>query len=107
MAVQIGVQSRLRFKDLISINGVQFWELDNLPQVPEQTDDIYVQVSYTDRIDLLATTYYQDPNFWWVIAVANGMEVLPTDLQPGAVIRIPSPRYVANVLFGRERKPGV
>ena len=101
MAVNIGIRSRLQFSDLLKVDGVEFWDLDPYPKVPEQNDDIYIQLSYIDRIDLLAANYYGDPNLWWVIAVANGMELLPTDFQPGRVIRIPSPRYVADTLFAR------
>ena len=99
MAVSISRRSRLRFKDFVSLYGVSFWELDLLPTVPEDPNDLYYQVKATDRIDLLAAIFYGDPNLWWVIAGANDLEILPTDLQTGAVIRIPSPTYVADVLF--------
>jgi hypothetical protein len=99
MAVSISKRSRLRFKELLSINGVEFWELDNLPTVPISTDDQYYRVRQDDRLDLLAFTFYSDPNLWWVIALANDMELLPTDLIQNEVIRIPSPSYVANKLF--------
>ncbi len=101
MPTNISRRSRLRFKELLEINGVEFWELDNLPTVPESVDDIYYQVKNVDRIDLLSTTFYGDPNLWWVIAQANDMEILPTDLQPGSIIRVPSPTYLTEVLFNR------
>jgi hypothetical protein len=99
VSVSVPRKSRLRFKDLVSVNGVEFWELDNLPSVPTSPADIYYRVEVLDRIDNLANRYYGDPNLWWVIAVANNMNILPTDLQPGAVIRIPSPTYVNSTLF--------
>ena len=99
MAITISKQSRLRFKELISINGVEFWELDNLPTVPVSTEDIYYRVKQDDRIDSIAYEFYSDPNLWWVIALANDMDLLPTDLNPNDVIRIPSPSYVANTLY--------
>jgi len=40
----------------------------------------------------------------WVIAVANDMEILPTDLNAGDTIRVPSPRYVLTQLFKRASK---
>lgn len=99
MALRISKRSRLRFKEFLDIYGVSFWELDELPRVPLDPNDFYYRVKNDDRIDLLATTFYGDPNLWWVIANANGMEILPTDLQPGTLIRIPSPVYVSDVLF--------
>jgi len=56
-------------------------------------------VQTNDRIDTIANTYYGDPVLWWVIAVANDMEIVPTQLQVGATIRIPSPVYVSQLLF--------
>jgi len=47
----------------------------------------------------LAYRLYKDARLWWVIAVANGMEDIPTDFNEGEVIRLPSPRYVLQVLF--------
>lgn len=94
-------RSRLLFKELLSIYGVQFWELDRLPTIPEQPDDVYYQITETDRIDLLAGSVYGDVHAWWIIAIANDMDVLPTDFQPGRVIRLPSPAYVASTLYQR------
>lgn len=101
MAVNVSKRSRLRFKELLEIYGVSFWELEEFPSVPEDPNDLYYQVKYGDRIDLLAYTFYGDPNLWWVIAGANDMNILPTDLQPGNIVRIPSPLYVSDVLFTR------
>lgn len=98
MPISVARKSRLRFKDFVSVRGVEFWELDNLPTVPQSPADVYYRVDVQDRMDLLATSYYGDPNLWWVIAVANDLD-LPTDLQPGNVIRIPSPDYVRNTMF--------
>ena len=101
MAVNITKRSRLRFKEFLSVGGVEFWELDDLPSVPEQANDLYYRVRSGDRIDLLANTFYGDPNLWWVIAHANDLEVLPTNLVVDAVLRIPSPSYVQEVLFAK------
>jgi hypothetical protein len=104
MSVVVSRQSRLRFKNLLTVRGVTFWELDNLPQVPVQPSDFYIVVNITDRIDNLAFSYYGDPNLWWVIALANDFYLLPTDLQVGSTIRIPSPTYVADTLFAKKIK---
>jgi hypothetical protein len=101
VALNISKRSRLRFKEFLEIYGVSFWEMEPLPEVPEDPNDLYYLVKNNDRIDLLASTFYGDPNLWWVIAGANDMNILPTDLQPGRVIRIPSPIYVSDVLFTR------
>lgn len=102
MAVRIAVNSRLRFGELLLAEGVEFWDVVDLPEVPEQPDDISYQVrgGIIERIDRLATRFYGDPTLWWVIAVANDMEIVPTHLNEGDIIRIPSPRYVTQELMG-------
>jgi hypothetical protein len=99
MAVAVQQFSRLRFGQLTEVDGVEFWDVLDLPEIPEQRDDLVHQVVGPDRIDLLAHRYYGDSRAWWVIAVANGLEELPTELNVGEFLRIPSPRYVQQVLF--------
>lgn len=99
MPISLTTKSRLRFKEFLSIYGVEFWELDVLPVIPESPADYYYYVTAQDRIDLLATRFYGDPNLWWVIASANNLDILPTNLVEGTTIRIPSPTYVTETLF--------
>lgn len=42
-----------------------------------------------DRLDLLATEYYDDPEAWWWIALANPGLEYPEQLPVGKKIRIP------------------
>lgn len=99
MSVQVGRYSRLRFGDLGIIDGVEFWDVLDLPDLPDQVDDLSYQVQGGDRIDQLATRFYGDPVLWWVIAAANDFELLPTALNEGDIIRIPAPRFVLQELF--------
>jgi hypothetical protein len=102
MSVVVSRQSRLRFKELVALKGFTFWELDNLPTIPLNPSDIYYSPDANERLDLLAFRYYGDPNLWWVIAVANDIDLAPTQFQPGSTIRIPSPVYVASTLFSKD-----
>lgn len=99
MAVSVQNYSRLRFADLKLIDGVEFWDLLEYTQILPQNDDIFYTVTGNDRIDLLANSFYGDSILWWVIAVANNLELLPTELQEGQTLRIPAPRYVLQSLF--------
>jgi hypothetical protein len=99
MAVRLPKTSRLRFAQLGVVDGVEFWDVVDLPEIPRQPDDIVHTVIDVDRIDLLAYRYYEDARLWWVIAVANGIELVPTELNTGDQLRIPAPRYVTQVLF--------
>jgi nucleoid-associated protein YgaU len=94
MTVRIRSTSRLKFARLATIDGVEHWELPEYPRVDEAADDIKYVVDRSDRIDKLATTFYSDPSLWWIIALANGMALLPNDLDAGTTIRIPSQRRV-------------
>lgn len=99
MSVTIRKRSRLQFGNLVTVDGFTFWDLLELPTIVPQPDDTSYQVQGTDRIDSLAYKFYGDPILWWVLALANDLELLPSDLQVGDVLRIPSQRYVLQVLF--------
>ncbi len=103
VAPELQKNSRLRFSEFSADdngdqNGFDYFEINDLPVIPEQVDDIQYLVKTTDRIDLLAYRYYGDVVLWWIIALVNNMELLPNDLVEGETIRIPSPRFVLNDL---------
>lgn len=101
MAAQIKIRqhSRLRFTKLLTIGGTTFWDTLDLPTIVPQSDDIHYTVMDSDRIELLAYKFYGDSVLWWVIAEANGLELVPTALYSSQVLTIPSPRYVLQQLF--------
>jgi len=99
MAVTVKQRSRLRFHELVTLDGYEYWELSELPTIPVQPDDIQLRVKGTDRIDLLAHQYYGDAVLWWVIAKVNDIDLIPVHFHEGMVIRIPSPTYVNQQLF--------
>jgi hypothetical protein len=103
MAIRIRRKSRLQFVDIFNLEGFEYWDLSILPEIPPQQDDQRYQVIGPDRIDNLAQKFYGDARLWWVIAVANGIEVVPTQLNVGQKLRIPSANYVNNVLFSKQR----
>jgi nucleoid-associated protein YgaU len=101
MAVKIAQRSRLNFASYVKYDGVEFWDAPNYPTIPVSSTDIRYTVSNVDRIDLLANKFYGDPSLWWVIALANDLELIPTDLYPGLEIVIPSPQWVTQKLFSK------
>ena len=60
------------------------------PNIPISNEDIFVITTVGDRLDLLAYTYYKNPEYWWVISMANNNitkgSMFP---QPGTQLRIP------------------
>ena len=103
MAVDVRSVSRLLFADLKTIDGVEHWDTLVLPDPVEQRDDVQYIVAQGDRVDLISQRFYGDAGLWWVIAWANNLEILPTDLKTGSQIRIPSKNYVQNVLLRNVR----
>ena len=61
------------------------------PSIPINPNDIYIVTTTTDRLDLLANDYYNDPQLWWVISRANPGKVSRDSffINPGVQIRIP------------------
>src|SRR3990172_10518496 len=104
MTVNVRNKSRLLFSDLLIVDDVEFWDICVLPDAKPRQDDIQHVVSSRDRIDLIAQRYYQDPGLWWVIAWANNLECLPTDLKENAQIRIPSAAFVSTELLRKAKR---
>ena len=42
-----------------------------------------------DRLDILASKYYNDQSLWWVIATANNLNDASLSIEPGIQLRIP------------------
>lgn len=99
MSVSLTRFSRLKFANLLSEEGFEFWQTLYATEIGVHGDDVTYIIRQNDRIDRLASSFYGDPVLWWVIALANNLEFLPTDLMEGQTLRIPSPRYVTTVLF--------
>lgn len=103
MSVRIQKNSRLQFADLLTADGIEFWDTLDMPTIVAQTDDLVHTVQSKQRIDQIAALYYGDPVLWWVIAVANDLEILPTALDDGRDLKIPAPRYVLQELLPSAR----
>ena len=70
-----------RYQGVTQINdqqGITYYRDVKYPDIPLSIDDIYVITDFTDRLDLIANDYYNDPTLWWIISVANA-EFMPAD----------------------------
>ncbi len=70
-------------------NGKQIYESVTLPVIEPTDEDIYIISSIGDRLDLLATRYYGDPRYWWIIALVNDIGGGTTTIPAGTQLRIP------------------
>lgn len=69
------------------------------PNIPLDSQDVYVYTSIGDRYDVIAQSYYSDSRLWWVINRANPNQ--PNDSLhpvPGTQIRIPSANRISSIL---------
>jgi hypothetical protein len=71
--------------------GKRIFKSIKYPLIPLSINDIYVVTTVGDRLDLLANQFYNNVDYWWIIANANP-SIIKRDtflLKPGLEIRIP------------------
>ena len=101
MTVRVRDTSRMKFARLLDLDGVEHWEMPEYPKIEAAPDDRTYVVDRNDRIDRLSDSIYGSPDLWWIIALANDMELLPNDLFENQTIRIPSGRRVFTDILRR------
>lgn len=79
------------YRQIIDNNNNTYLETINSTPVMETDSDIYHEVlnEEANRLDIIANTYYHDPGYWWVLAMANDL-VDPFYVEAGSIIRIPN-----------------
>ena len=94
----------LNFAPLISYESYEFWDTPDFPEILPQDNDTFITVEdvYVGRLDLIAYDYYQDSNLWWVIALANKIDQIPTGVSLNMTLRIPNKSYVDSLLSKAE-----
>jgi nucleoid-associated protein YgaU len=83
----------MRYKNNITkktIDGRQVYVPKIYPDIPESIYDTYVATETGDRLDTLATQFYNDATLWWIIAAANKIHTAPIGFKDGTVLRIPT-----------------
>jgi hypothetical protein len=83
--------SRYEFNSIIQTSTLRrYLSSTRYPNIPLSENDFYIITQFGDRLDTLAYQFYQDPTYWWILAVAN--PDMPKDsLYPplGYQLRIP------------------
>jgi len=78
--------------------GKRYYINNIYPDIPVTDNDIYIITTITDRLDLLANTFYNDSTLYWILASANR---LPGDsLVPpvGQQLRVPAPSNIDTII---------
>jgi len=60
------------------------------PRIPKSKEDIYIISKDGDRCDTLAYRYYDNTDFWWIIAQANHIGKGTLRIPAGRQIRVPT-----------------
>ena len=68
-------------------SGKQIYETIKYPTINKHENDIYIVSKYNDRLELLASKYYNDQSKYWIIGKANHISTM--SINPGVQIRIP------------------
>jgi hypothetical protein len=98
--VAVRRNSWLNFSQLLESDGIAFWDQPDIPDITPQDNDTFVTVDdrTAGNLDLIAFEAYGDPDLWWVIALANKIELIPTDVLVNSRLRIPNLSFVKNLM---------
>jgi len=71
-------------------SGKRYYKYKTYPNIPFSETDVYVITTVGDRLDSISYSYYEDPELWWIISIANN-NVTKGSLFPipGTQLRIP------------------
>jgi len=76
---------------------LEWWERFVFTRDP--SDIVYtVENFYAGRLDYIAFVFYNEPRYWWVIAMYNSILDPATEITPGRILLIPSPDRLSLML---------
>lgn len=83
-------------------NGMlEWWERATLPM--SDTDTVYaVENFYAGRLDLIASVFYNEPRYWWVLAQYNNILDPFSEITAGRILLIPSKDRLPNMLTTKQ-----
>ena len=78
------------YRQILTEDHDTYLETINPTPVEESQQDIFHEVlrEEENRLDIIANKYYNSPDLWWVIAMANNL-IDPMYVKPGTIVRIP------------------
>lgn len=84
--------NRYQYSQTLQTKGTKKKYLGSViyPKIKPSNDDIYIISESSDRLDILASKYYGDKSFWWIIATSNNLNDASLSIVPGTQLRIPS-----------------
>ena len=72
-----------------SENGKIIYLPVKYPSLAPSNNDYYIIAREEDRFDLIASDFYGQPTYWWVVVMANDLPGDSMYAPPGTQLRIP------------------
>jgi len=69
--------------------GFRKYDSTLYPKIENDDSDVYIITHSGERLDTLASKYYNDVNLWWIIAQANQIGKGTLNIAAGTQLRIP------------------
>ena len=79
-------------------SGKRRYASAGFPDIPIQSSDIYIVTTSTERLDKLASNFYDNSEAWWIIAYANNIGKGTIYVEPNTRLRIPSKNTINDLL---------
>jgi nucleoid-associated protein YgaU len=83
------------------LDGMYFYNLlQTISIPPDLPESIYNKypVVYGDTWPFISHKTLNNPNLWWLILMVNNIQDPTKKVEPGTIIRIPKPTFVAQVV---------
>lgn len=82
-------------------NRIEWWERGNLEAA--DNDSIYVVENfYEGRLDQIASVFYNEPRWWWVIAQYNAILDPFAEITAGRILILPAKERVISMIATRK-----
>jgi hypothetical protein len=65
------IKQSITINNDIRSKGINYYNTNLYPEIPLDSNDIYVITNFGDRLELLADQFYNDISLYWIIASAN------------------------------------
>lgn len=81
----------------VADNRIDWWERGNLAGADDDT--IYVVENfYEGRLDLIASVFYNEPRWWWIIAQYNSVLDPFGEILAGRVLLLPAKERIMSMI---------